>query len=234
MVPAIAQYYAELAQKAYDDEIQIKGFKSTFISRGGTQLHILQSDAKQLVIFRGTEKDAPEDILTDLKAIKETTGSGGIHAGFNSAFKDVLDPLYEEFSVYKDTTFIGHSLGGALALIAGLSLARELSASRQIITFGCPHVYDKNFVNLNKNEFLKDKLTIRRFENAYDPVPFVAPYMCGWRHIGEYYYLKNNKAIYNPYWFTPAYDQFSSSIKMKKKAHSIQTYIDNLKGLSHD
>ncbi|KAG2485961.1 hypothetical protein HYH03_015404 [Edaphochlamys debaryana] len=75
---------------------------------------------------------------------------------------------------------LGHSLGGAVALMAGAYLDRNAGISATgIITFGCPRVGDSTWEAAYR---LHD--VTQRLENAGDPVPSL-PLGPAWRHVGS-------------------------------------------------
>jgi predicted lipase len=207
--------YAVLSEKAYSDNIEFPGYKSHFISVGTTQLYVLISEEEQIVVFRGTEGKL-QDIVTDLKVRK----NAGIHRGFLHAYELVACSFYKYLDCNKKITFTGHSLGGALAILACAFHSGNSSA----ITFGAPRVFGMMKAKQYKNK------KILRVENAGDPVPFVPLWCWGYRHIGDSSYLTVNiQNAFNPAPFTPFMNMFFSSIRQKATAHSIKTYIDKLK-----
>ena len=138
---------------------------------GDTQAFLAKSDVfKMLVLaFRGTEKDIG-DIKTDLKASTVEVSGCKIHSGFYQAFNKVK-PLIEEalkreaehgYALY----ITGHSLGGALALLATKYLAADSVGA--CYTFGSPRVASSEFGD-------SIKTPIYRVVNAADIVPRVPP-----------------------------------------------------------
>jgi triacylglycerol lipase len=81
----------------------------------------------------------------------------------------------------------GHSLGGALALMATAELANHQDASiRDSIaacyTFGCPRAGDASF-----DQYVK--VPLYRVTNGVDLVPAVPPFFLGYRHVGDTRYF---------------------------------------------
>ena len=121
-----------------------------------------------IVAFRGTEPTQLEDIFTDLK-IKPTDaheyGAGQIHTGFKEAI-DAAWPVVEEKvlemgSARQPVWFCGHSLGGALAVLAAsryekLVEERNANARAKIDTIEADAEADiekiKADANLDKDE----------------------------------------------------------------------------------
>ena len=164
-------------------ELAAAGFElvATF-NNGGTQAFLAKREADRMAVlaFRGTEKEA-EDIKADLNARFYTRGGIKVHDGFRQAFA-LVEPMIKEnvarLSDYK-LYITGHSLGGALALVATRALSTDSIAA--CYTFGGPRV--------GNSEFGDDiKVPIYRVVNAADLVPRVPPtwaielsiFLAGW------------------------------------------------------
>jgi len=81
----------------------------------------------------------------------------------------------------------GHSLGGALALMATAEFANDEDATvRDCVaacyTFGCPRAGDASFDNYVK-------APLYRITNGVDLVPAVPPAFLGYRHVGDIRYF---------------------------------------------
>lgn len=138
-------------------------------NNGGTQVFLAKREADRVAVlaFRGTEKEA-EDIKTDLNARFYTRGGVKVHDGFRQAFAYVEPMLKAKTSTLSDYKLYitGHSLGGALALVASRVLSTDNVAA--CYTFGSPKV--------GNSEFGDDiKIPIYRVVNAADLVPRVPP-----------------------------------------------------------
>jgi hypothetical protein len=74
---------------------------------------------------------------------------------------------------------IGHSLGGAHALLDAVYLPLNLPAnvSVKMIGFGTPRVGNPNFAN-----YVDQHCDVTRINNMKDPVPIVPPQILGFRH----------------------------------------------------
>lgn len=109
------------------------------------------------------------DIRTDLDARFHKDQSGAkVHTGFRNAYQQVADRVkfavdgLDNYSLY----VTGHSLGGALAVIAAKELERDSLAA--CYTFGSPRVGDEEFGE-------KIRAPIYRIINAADGVPRIPP-----------------------------------------------------------
>lgn len=161
-----------------------------------------------ILVFRGTEfggmttTDIYTDINTELVPYPDTVGSS-VHAGFLRSFKyvwpDVVGRLAEPGNAIDHLFITGHSLGGALAVLAtcelfddSLSLLpRELgerlrAAFRGLYTFGQPMVGDQPFADHFQGLF--GAMTFRHVYQ-YDLVPRFPPRTAGaFRHFGREFF----------------------------------------------
>jgi hypothetical protein len=166
------------------------GMEAHLISVGNTQVYIAVNDNHIVAAFRGTEAPTTIDglkdwLLTDaanLLIVPEgrlgtdlaAAGVGArFHQGFVKAIGDIWDPLLaaiesEHKKNERPIWLTGHSLGGALALLAGWLLRRKFINVHQIYTFGGPMIGNDVVVQAFAREF-PDK--IFRYVNRPDPVP---------------------------------------------------------------
>lgn len=125
-----------------------------------------KSDGMLVLAFRGTQPNIT-DILSDIKAdLTCAPGGGRVHRGFMEAFDKIRDQLQKALETHAGSPvyITGHSLGGALALVATRYL--EKNSSGACYTFGAPRVGDDRF-------FDDIKTPIYRIVNAADGVPRV-------------------------------------------------------------
>ena len=140
------------------------------ISVNATQAYVACNKDFAVLAFRGTEADRMKDIRADAKATQTTCPTGGrVHSGFKEQYDDASDRVEETLDqeeVKGKPLFItGHSLGGAIAIIA----TRRLNSERRIAacyTFGSPRVGTEEWV-------ARIKTPIYRIVNSADPVPIV-------------------------------------------------------------
>ncbi len=156
-----------------EDALRVADFElvRTF-NQGDTQAFLAKRNNDRIAVlaFRGTEANNWKDVKTDLRA-RFYKGEHGVkvHAGFRNAYRQVsqqvqeaVDNLPADYSLY----ITGHSLGGALAVIATKELERDSLAA--CYTFGSPRVGDEEF-----GEAIR--APIYRVVNAADGVPRVPP-----------------------------------------------------------
>lgn len=135
-------------------ELEQAGFEFVqgFDSDIGTQCFLArlkpcgEQRAMLILAFRGTETNAIEDIRTDTKLmLQEAPGGGRVHPGFYRAFASVQEAIQQTLNAHGDCPLYitGHSLGGALALVASRYLQHPQAAATY--TYGGPRVGDAEF-----------------------------------------------------------------------------------------
>lgn len=143
----------------------------------GYDVHILitEVDNIKLVAIRGTEPDNLIDWIRDFDVVPVDNHTLGIcHQGFLtgaiSAF-NYLQPLLLD----KQYALVGHSLGGALAILTGALLAKAGIAPLQLTTFGAPRTTIMDMVGS-----ILEPVPGDRFWNGDDPVPDLPtwPFIC--------------------------------------------------------
>ena len=142
---------------------------------GGTQGFMARREAGEglkamtVLAFRGTEKKLG-DWKTDLRVALRDVGAGRIHSGFVGAYQQVRPAIEaaieREVKKKRDVRLFvtGHSLGGALAVVATRFLPAERLAA--CYTFGSPRVGDRELSKVFRTP-------IYRVVNASDAVPRV-------------------------------------------------------------
>lgn len=145
-------------------------FLQAFDNPSGTQAFLCRLNggpdhpAMLVLAFRGTQTDQIRDIRTDAKVgLQDAPGGGRVHPGFYAAFESVSSEIQASLDQYGDGAFYltGHSLGGALALVATRYLRHPRSAATY--TFGGPRVGDDTF-------FQDFKIPVYRIINGADIV----------------------------------------------------------------
>lgn len=151
-----------------------------FVVRRGKQL---------IVAFRGTVITEIENWKTniDLKPVPITPkAEAEIHSGFRNAYllvKPKLTQILRDAQQPDDRIiYTGHSLGGALAVMAAQDLA-HMEAKPRIYTFGQPQVGNAAFAKTCPGK-------LYRFVHDKDPVARV-PEIRGYEHFGELIYFNN-------------------------------------------
>jgi hypothetical protein len=139
-----------------------------------------------VVAFRGTVPTSWEDWFRDFAAWPERVVNhptlGACHDGFLTGAEAILPQLRAILPTARPFALTGHSLGGALAIMAGALLADRGLLPVRLTTFGAPRV------GMVLDKVLRD-VDGRRFRHGDDPVPEVPcwPYRNdrGWTRVGE-------------------------------------------------
>ena len=195
--PHNAQFLCRACQLAYLPEAEgVKrfqddlGLSAKLLSIGNTQVYVAESPEHLVVAFRGTEDPTSIDglkdwLLTDamnLLIVPEgrlghdlsAAGVGAkFHKGFVDAIADIWEPLRDEVEAKlkksdRPLWITGHSLGGALALLAAWLFKRRFVAVHQIYTYGAPMIGNQTASDAFNREFSG---AIFRYVNGRDPVP---------------------------------------------------------------
>lgn len=198
---------AKLAHRAYEgfdaDKAILATFQTDFARLGlvdferlvdadvGTAGFVVANQELIVVVFRGTE-----DLLdwrTNIKlAWIALQGGVKVHTGFFQAYWPVRKAMFDKVRALiqakpRPVYVTGHSLGGALAVMATAELANhDEAAVRDSIaacyTFGCPKVGDRSF-----DQYVK--VPLYRITNGVDLVPTVPPFFTGFRQAGDTRYF---------------------------------------------
>lgn len=195
--PQNALFLATASNLAYDaPEVGVPAFReqlgleAAFCKAGNTQAYVATNAEHMVVAFRGTESPATLDGLKDMLLNDArnllivpagrlgtdfiAAGVGArMHQGFINGLAEIWDLIFERVSQEQKASerplwLTGHSLGGALALLAGWLFLRRFINVHQIYTFGAPMIGNKEATAAFDKE-LKGK--IFRYVNPEDPVP---------------------------------------------------------------
>jgi hypothetical protein len=168
------------------------GLKARLISVDNTQVYVAESDKVVVVAFRGSQapntldglKDwlltnANNDLILPEGQIGTDFAAAGVgarfHRGFLGALEDVWQPLFSTVDAAMKSSerplwITGHSLGGALALLAAWRFQRNFIAVHEVVTFGAPMIGNDAAARAFEQEFSGK---IFRFVNFEDPVPLL-------------------------------------------------------------
>lgn len=167
-------------------------FQDTSLGIFGVTGHF---DSHCVVIFRGTSSS--DGWKTDLDAtlvdLDWAACAGGcqIESGFSKGYLAVRSTIASQLSRYgcKDLRITGHSLGAALATIAGYDLASNYSIL-QVYNFGSPRVGNQAFASNYDTKF-SDHWRVTHYK---DPIPHGPTLGMGFNHIGNEVYYHNTTA----------------------------------------
>ncbi|WP_038164464.1 alpha/beta fold hydrolase [Verrucomicrobium sp. BvORR106] len=158
-----------------------------------TQGFVSWDDDVVLLSFRGTEQKI-SDWLRNFNVVPEGSGRfGAVHGGFYEGYKKAEGEVKKLLAKAgagtgagrKKLWITGHSLGGALAAVAGAELYDSFPASG-FSTYGQPKLAGEQLV-----EFYAAKYpgAYFRFKNNNDIVTRVPP---GYDHVGKLYWFNRN------------------------------------------
>jgi len=152
---ATARDLAALSELSYRPEPEVRavcdegGLEFTWIEdeRMDTQGFVCGDEDCVTVVFRGTE--SPLDWITDLHATltQHASGVGRVHRGFYISYSLIERQLRDALKGLgsRNLLFTGHSLGGALAVLAASDFSSPSRITR-LYTFGQPRVGDAAFI----------------------------------------------------------------------------------------
>jgi predicted lipase len=131
-------------------------------------VYAIRAGRDAILAFRGTQSRG--SILQDLKVIRRRTPEGRLHAGFADGYADIHSHVVSRLRRFsaKRVWLTGHSLGGALALLAAWLLKRKFVPVHEVCTFGAPMIGNKTACEAFNREFSG---RIFRYINGRDPVP---------------------------------------------------------------
>lgn len=207
---ANATYFATACDLAYFPEAEGKpkfkdqlGLDARLLSADNTQCYVGTTPQTIVCAFRGSESPTNLDgfkdwLLTNAKnflVLPEGRAgtdfaAAGVGARFHRGFLDALEEIWPsffaavdgEYSKFERPVFVtGHSLGGALALLAAWRLQRQMVPVAQVYTFGAPMVGNaaaaaafarefpgKIFRYVDERDMVPRLPTFSLFSNEYD------------------------------------------------------------------
>ena len=146
-----------------------------------------QATGSVLVCIRGTQ--TPSEWLANFTAVPSpftlVPGFGLVHLGFERMETSVRNSIASALNgVPSDAriTMLGHSLGGAMAILAAVDLQRNFGRTNvDVCTVGGPRVGKADF----RRSFDGEIADCFRVTNQFDIVPHVPSLITGWNHVGE-------------------------------------------------
>jgi triacylglycerol lipase len=211
-----------------------------------TQATIAWSEQVLILVFRGTEPTAPGDIITDVRAqLVPCNWSPGIrvHRGFQHALDAAWQAILTGIAARhrgRPLWLMGHSLGGALAVLAAHRLHVEAQDTQGalaglriagVYTCGQPRCGDAAFVEDLETWIGPQWL---RIVNNRDVVPLVPPPTPGgYAHGGTVLYIDDfgRLIVDPPVWYRSLDkleldpDQFRSRLREAVGDHGAASYL---------
>lgn len=193
----VAQVMFDMSRIAYmepaegSERIRACGFEPMFFKARSMEAYIAVAGKNAIVAFRGTELGTA-DVIYDLKFISRSGGSGRFHAGFKDGFEALRPTLLRELRERRISTvwLTGHSLGGALAVVAACHLIDQGSYEiGGVMTFGQPMVVRHELAE-RYDPILRHRYVA--FVNGSDPIArAVMPFV----HFGHIVLLDNGDVL---------------------------------------
>jgi predicted lipase len=178
MTPGEAALWASLAYKTAKAGRSIalkRGYQYYLFSQGAHQCVIGRRAGKTIVAFRGTELSLLnwQDLITSLRSrlVRFVGGGAGrVHDGYQSAVWALLPLIRPHLggAVY----LCGHSMGGAMATVAG-----ALIKPAAVYSFNAPKCGDPVFAE-------NYPAVHYRFESRKDVVSWYPSSTAEWAHVG--------------------------------------------------
>jgi triacylglycerol lipase len=194
----LAYWRDEAAVQAVHDR-QRTGLTSHLVEGNSTSCYVASCGAFAIVAFRGTRPDKWNDIFTDVNYPTvpwPDQGDGAfVHEGFKQALDAIRVPLERALAALPAACkvwFTGHSLGAALATLAG---SRYRASTAGVYTIGSPLVGNQNFAGAFNETFTGGKAQHSfRYVNDHDAVTDVPPELFAFPH-GRYTHVEEERWI---------------------------------------
>lgn len=246
-----AYWLAQVADRAYETNrdtarawlLQQGQTNVQFFDQPGTntQAFLSWGNGVALLAFRGTEQNLT-DWTTDARftAVDASVHGlpGKIHHGFAGALESIWPPLLAALNQIKGQRVLfhitGHSLGGALATLTALRIARlRIFPVQSVHTYGSPRVGDETFVREFDASFSGRAF---RIVNNEDLVTRIPPRESGYEHVSEIIYIDEAGRIQRDigYWYrflnfvTNALEDLKKALQTTVKDHSMTLYCGHL------
>ncbi|MFV0442256.1 MAG: lipase family protein [Planctomycetaceae bacterium] len=166
------------------------GLKAELVQVDNTEAYVAGNDKALVVAVRGSEAPMALDgfkdwLLTNARnflvlpegRIGTDYVSAGVGARFHRGFMAALDEIWEPLFKTVDSALLelerplwvtGHSLGGAIALLAAWRFERQFLKVHQVYTFGAPMIGNPAAAEAFQKQFPG---RIFRYVDTRDPVP---------------------------------------------------------------
>jgi hypothetical protein len=154
-----------------------------------TQAFLTTNGAYAVLTFRGQDITSKTELVTDRTAIRVPLIEERLNRGLGRAFGSIQNETERSLTNVKGLPLFitGHSLGGALAVVACQHLEKNSLIKDQLAacyTFGSPRI--------NQGEFELDFRTpVYRVINSADVIPLIPMLAIGYIHVGDMRFLGN-------------------------------------------
>lgn len=211
-------------QRAYQEQL---GLEARLLEANTTQVYVATDTSNIVVAFRGTESPATLEglkdwLLTDamnLLILPEGRlgtdfAAAGVGARFHQGFVDAIAGIWEPLCAAVEAEIAkadrplwltGHSLGGALAVLAAWLFTRKFINVHQVYTFGGPMVGNSDAMKGFERE-LGDRTF--RYVDADDLVPRLPAFSF---IANEFVHCPTERALGSPKSSLAAFSSIASS-----------------------
>jgi len=191
---------------------------------------VMGNDKMILIAFRGTNERA--DWWSNLDILFRRSPLGWVPRGFLKAIELFWPELPQKISEFYDNNqtiwITGHSLGGALALLASVKLLVENEYKISgIYTFGQPTVGTSGFCSKFKKHYPNNLFRFVNHTDAVSDLPILLR-----QHVGEIRYFDTSGSLWEgkPPWKVSFLDHFDAPVKYgglsQFAAHSMKNYVE--------
>lgn len=199
----------------FHNDIKVGGNKVDDKRKDSEAIVLINSDSI-VVAFRGSETD-PEDWKNNAKFRQDDYLGGKVHRGFVKALNDVwlVDPtnpdvgiigkVREEMKGDKRTLWItGHSLGGAMAILAAAACQSDNLDVSGVYTYGQPRVGDLDFANMFDSRLKEKTFRVVNNNDIVARIPNIK-----YEHVGTLKFINSSGNISdeNLSWFRTIYSR---------------------------
>jgi len=228
-----------------------QNFKYLDVRLTDTQAFLFRKGKNVVLVFRGSQQLADWKTNFKMRLTQFTTVAssgvdvprGRVHRGFLEAWQSVeKQVVYYLKQWWTDDTQLwvtGHSLGGALAAMASVSLEAQGYAVSGLYTFGQPRIAGWGMVNA-VNSRMGDR--IMRYANNNDVVPLIPPQITPWMpsrvygHLGRFrYFTHRGRLMRHSFLGRRWLDRLAGFLKALATSgpdaiddHKMEFYMDNL------
>ena len=209
-----AAYIAEATYQSKEslvEVLQTQGYKTTLYQQleGFSVAYVLATNdttKEHILAVRGTSNIENAIVDAAFVLVPDKLSGIEIHQGFLLSARDIYQQVKSEIKPEYTINTIGHSLGGATALILAMMFDAQGYKTGEIITFGQPKV-----TNISGSRKFKH-LNIKRLVTPKDIVPLMPPL--------------DPMDLMN---FSIFWHQGSEIILQKNKQYAVLTGIDSMK-----
>ena len=217
-----------------DSELAILAGRSYSGPQSGTvaldvQYDLVPRDREIVVVMPGTNPRDPLDWIRDLRVLPTwIPGIGLVHSGFGRGALAIWPTLLRYHRGLPRTvlvSYVGHSLGGALAQVLAALHARDLPQSPfRVVTFGAPRIA---FLNPYVGILIRSGVEAVEYARAGDVVPNV-PLRPLYGHPTRRHVI-GESAYHLPWWKMLVTGSIPGAVAGN---HSIARYVSDLKTLN--